>query len=295
MHINVEKTTINGLRNSFSINKNGAELSSVKDKLTDYEYMWQADAKVWPRHAPVLFPFVGKSASNQINYCGKVYPMGQHGFARDNEFEITELYTDLVTFSLRGDSERFPQYPFEFIFNIIYQVIGDDLKISYKTINIGKDDLFFSVGAHPGFALPVSNLSEFVIEFETNEKLEAHLLSDGLFNGKTELVLENQNLLKLNKEIFEKDALVFKNLNSKSIKLKHLNSNFAIKMDISEFPYLAIWAKVPCEDFICLEPWQGLADKIDFNAEISEREGIVKLAPGAEHELSYTISFQSPN
>ena len=223
-----------------------------------------------------------------------MHPIGQHGFARDNKFEITELYTDLVTFTLKGDAERFPQYPFEFIFNIIYQVIGDDLKISYKTYNPGNEDLYFSVGAHPGFALPVSNLSEYVIEFDVNENLEAHLLSEGLFNGKTELVLEKQNLLKLNKEIFEKDALVFKNLNSKSIKLRHLNSNFAIKMDISEFPYLGIWAKVSCEDFICLEPWQGLADKVDFKGEISEREGIVKLAPGAEHELSYTIGFQSP-
>jgi galactose mutarotase-like enzyme len=295
MHTNVEKTNINGLLTSFSFNKKGAELSSVKDKLTDYEFMWQADAKIWPRHAPVLFPFVGKSALNQFIHCGKVYQMGQHGFARDHEFEITELYTDLVTFSLKGDSERFPQFPFEFIFNIIYQVIGDDLKITYKTYNVGAKDLFFSVGAHPGFALPVSNLSEYVIEFDSNECLEAHLLSDGLFNGKTELVLDNQNILKLNKEIFEKDALVFKNLNSKSIKLKHIHSNFAIKMDISEFPYLGIWAKVPCEDFICLEPWQGLADKFDFNGEISGREGIVKLAPGEEHELSYTIGFQSPN
>ena len=192
MHINVEKTTINGLNTSFSINKNGAELSSVKDKLTDYEFMWQADAKVWPRHAPVLFPFVGKSALNQFLHCGKVYPMGQHGFARDNEFEVSELYTDLVTYTLKGDAGRFPQYPFEFIFNIIYQVIGDDLKISYKTYNPGNEDLYFSVGAHPGFALPVSDLSEYVIEFDVNENLEAHLLSEGLFNGKTELVLEKQ-------------------------------------------------------------------------------------------------------
>jgi galactose mutarotase-like enzyme len=294
MHNNVEKATINGTNTSFTINNYGAELCSVKDKLTDYEFMWQADPKIWPRHAPVLFPFVGKTAQNQFLHCGKLHPIGQHGFARDNKFEITELYTDLVTFTLRGDSERFPQYPFEFIFNICYQVIGDDLKISYKTYNIGNGDMYFSVGAHPGFALPISNLSEYVIEFNEKENLEAHLLVEGLFDGNTSNILENKSELNLSKELFEKDALVFKNLKSKFIKLKHLNSNFSIEMDISEFPYLGIWAKVPCEDFICLEPWQGLADKVDFKGEISEREGIVKLAPGAEHELSYTIGFQSP-
>jgi galactose mutarotase-like enzyme len=291
----VEKTTIFGDNTSFSIDKMGAELISVKDKLTDYEFMWQADAKIWPRYAPVLFPFVGKSASNQILHCGKVYEMGQHGFARDNDFEISELYTDLVTFTLKSEPGRFPQYPFEFMFSITYQVLGDDLKITYKTINSGESEMFFSVGAHPGFALPIANLSEYEIRFNQRENLETHLLSSGLFSGEKETLLENGNILPLNKEIFEKDALVFKNLNSNSIELKHIHSNFGIKMDFSGFPYLGIWAKVPNEDFICLEPWQGLADKFDFTGEISEREGIIKLLPGETHELSYTIGFTSPN
>ncbi|MFY8021836.1 MAG: aldose 1-epimerase family protein [Bacteroidia bacterium] len=290
----MEKTQIFGLNTSFSINKKGAELCSVKDKLTDYEFIWQADPQVWPRYAPVLFPFVGKSALNQFSHCGKLYEMGQHGFARDHEFEINELYTDLVSFSLKGDAQRFPQFPFPFIFNIIYQVIGDDLKISYTTFNPGSDTLYFSVGAHPGFKLPVSNLSQYKLEFEAEENLETHLLKDGLFTGETLVLASASKELQLNKEIFEKDALVFKGLHSKKLSLKHLHSNYSIEMEFDGFPFMGIWAKVPNEDFICLEPWHGLADQHHFKGDLSEKEGIIHLAPGETHELSYTIRFQSP-
>ena len=294
MHNSVEKTQIFGINTSFSINKKGAELSSVKDKLTDYEFIWQADPKVWPRHAPVLFPFVGKSANNQFFHCGKPYDMGQHGFARDHEFEINELYTDLVSFTLKGDTARFPQYPFPFIFNIIYQAIGNDLKITYSTFNPGEHTLFFSVGAHPGFKLPVSDLSQYKLEFEMEENLLTHLLKDGLFSGETQVLAHETKELFLNKEIFEKDALVFKGLQSNRLKLKHLHSNYSISMEFDGFPYMGIWAKVPNEDFICLEPWHGLADQSNFKSDISEKEGIIHLAPGETHELSYIISFQAP-
>ena len=36
----------------------GAEMHSIQHD--DIEYLWQADAKFWGRHAPVLFPIVGK-------------------------------------------------------------------------------------------------------------------------------------------------------------------------------------------------------------------------------------------
>ena len=65
------------------INADGAELTRIYDKKKKRDVLWEADPKVWGRHSPVLFPFVGRSFDNQYVHNGQVYPMGQHGFARD--------------------------------------------------------------------------------------------------------------------------------------------------------------------------------------------------------------------
>ena len=66
------------------ISDHGAELSSIYDKAADREAVWIGDPAFWNRHAPVLFPFVGKVNGGFYTHKGVKYPMGQHGFARDN-------------------------------------------------------------------------------------------------------------------------------------------------------------------------------------------------------------------
>ena len=66
----------------------GAELVRVFDKKNGQDMLWEGDPAVWGRHSPILFPFVGKSFENQYRLDGKVYPIGQHGFARDMEFDL---------------------------------------------------------------------------------------------------------------------------------------------------------------------------------------------------------------
>ncbi|HEX5350989.1 MAG TPA: aldose 1-epimerase family protein, partial [Trichococcus sp.] len=43
-----------------TVKDKGAEITSVISKRSGIEYIWQADEKVWNRHAPILFPFVGR-------------------------------------------------------------------------------------------------------------------------------------------------------------------------------------------------------------------------------------------
>src|SRR6201991_4843464 len=70
------------------VSAQGAELCSLKNA-DGLEFIWQAGPQ-WPRHAPLLFPIVGRLKNDQLRHRGKTYPMKQHGFARDMRFEWLE-------------------------------------------------------------------------------------------------------------------------------------------------------------------------------------------------------------
>ena len=53
------------------IAEHGAELISLKSKESNLEYIWQGDPEYWGRHAPVLFPFVGRLKDDQYTYQGE--------------------------------------------------------------------------------------------------------------------------------------------------------------------------------------------------------------------------------
>lgn len=269
----------------------GAEVISVVDRASETEFFWNANPQIWNRHAPILFPIVGKLKQNTLHSKGQKFTMGQHGFARDRKFEVLEIYTDLVKFMLVSDDVSLAIYPYQFRLFVTYAVKGNRLEISYEIVNPNDEKMYFSIGAHPGFMLPEKNFNSFEIQFDCEENLEIHLLKEGLFSGEKAHLHTQTNKLPLNENTFQNDALVFKNLNSKSICLKHLNSKWEVKLEFEGFPFLGIWSKHPFQDFICLEPWQGLADTINFSGDVSEKEGIICLEAQEMMQFDHFLSF----
>src|SRR4051812_3481441 len=86
-----------------TINAKGAELCSLQKDCV--EYLWQADPDVWPRHAPVLFPIVGRLKNDSYAWQGATYSMGQHGFARDSTFELRSANERSATFVMHANSD----------------------------------------------------------------------------------------------------------------------------------------------------------------------------------------------
>jgi galactose mutarotase-like enzyme len=152
----------------------------------------------------------------------------------------------------------------------------------------------FSIGAHPAFATPSvvdQQMQEYWLEFEQPETLDRHLIIDGLRSGETKRLLENEQTLPLHPKLFEQDAIVFKNVQSGKVSLVSRSSGKKlVEMEITGFPYLGIWQKVGA-DFICIEPWYGLADEHDFDGELTDKEGILLLEPEKSFHCSYTIRF----
>ena len=276
-----------------AINTKGAELCSLLNKNDRTEYIWQADPSVWAYHAPNLFPIVGGLIDNTLFVDGKKYAMNRHGFARNSNFRIILSAPNQAIFELRYCEESLKTYPYQFEFQVIYELIGRQLSIGYKVINLDDQDIYFSVGAHPAFNIPINgqgNLNEYLLEFEYEEELISHQLSEkGFFNHQNIKIPTENKKLKLDTSLFIKDALVFKNLKSRMVTLKSVNHDKEIILRFPPFNYLGIWSK-PNAPFICIEPWLGCADSEGESLEIAQKEGIQHLKKGHVFEADFSIS-----
>jgi len=265
--MNDQTFSINNSLLSISVNKNGAELASVLQLDNQFEFIWNANPTVWNRHAPVLFPIIGKLKNNKISINGILYEMSQHGFARDCDFELINKTEESLTFLLVSNLKTHEKYPFEFQFYIIYSFteITNQLKITYRVTNNSTIEMPFSIGAHPGFKLPIPDLNQYNIDFYYLNDIERHLLVEGLFNNEKENIKLENHQLKLNTELFDNDAIVLKNCATKKIALKHQYSNYEVSCEFNDFKDLGIWAKKGNQEFICLL-WFSLHRKINpFN------------------------------
>ncbi len=277
-----------------AVNAQGAQLSSFYNKAAQIEHLWQADASVWPWHAPNLFPVVGQLANNQLHVSGNAYAMNRHGFARQSAFKLVEAERRHIAYSLHYNEDTLKVYPYRFTYQVLYDLIDNALRITHKVINLDTQPIYFSVGGHPAFNVPFmpgEAYEDYYIEFEVQEPLHKHLINaNGLYSGETQPVPANQSRLPLTRDLFNQDALVFKGIQSKQVCLKSDKNEHSITVEFPHFRYLGIWAK-PGADFVCIEPWLGLADNAGFTGDISEKEGIQKLVPGHVFEAAYYISI----
>lgn len=278
------------------VNHLGAEISSIKNN-AGTEFIWQANKQVWPRHTPVLFPIVGKLKDNSYSFEKNTYALSQHGFARDKTFELTASDKTSCTFELKADEETKSVYPFDFIFQIRHVLEGNKLTTSYTVNNPVAEPLFFSIGGHPGFncpLLPKEKMESYYLEFERSEYTLTEL-SNGLRTDATRKLEMFENKLFLSEQLFENEALVFENGQINRVSLVGSKSKHKIILACENWPSFGIWSKPGSgfkQQFICLEPWYGIADKENSTGRLTEKDGILQLAAGAEFSCSFSIIIE---
>lgn len=272
----------------------GAELQHFVKKDEDLELIWVADPNVWAAHAPNLFPIVGELPNQQYTYNGKTYHMQRHGFARRSEFKLVEEHREKLVFELTSSEETLAQYPFKFRLLIAFRLEQNALSVTYQVTNTDHEKLYFSVGGHPGFNVPLypnERYEDYYLEFEKEETASRHLLSDqGLLNGDTERLLEQSNILPLDRSLFDKDAVVLDRLNSEKVTLASRTNPRRLEMSFEGFPYFGIWAKPGPAPYVCLEPWCGIASRVGDTGELQEKEGMNELRPGQIFERTFTVT-----
>lgn len=268
----------------------GAEIKRLFAKPWSRELLWvPSDAstkKIWNRTAPVLFPIVGKLKSDQYTFKDKHYSMSQHGFARDRGFKCLTCGTTEISFLLAADQETFKQFPFCFELRIDYKLEDKKLVVSYTVKNDDRQDIYFSIGAHPAFATNV--IADYEIQFEKKER--------GFFRTQNSLVNWQQfyaldaDRLRPTAELFSQDALIFKDMESSYVDLVNHKRHETIRLHGGHTPYFGIWAKDSLP-FICLEPWYGVSDEAGHDQQLESKKGIQRLGMGGEFRFSYEIEL----
>jgi len=277
-----------------SISSTGAELQSVFGKSGRLEYIWDGNPAIWAKRSPVLFPIIGTLRANRYFYKDKPYTMGRHGFARDMEFIPANQNKNSILFSIRDDEKTRAIYPFSFELGIIYKLKKNQLDVAYLVRNLGRQPMFFSVGGHPAFKLPLvtgTAYEDYYLEFNEEETKPRWPISrEGLIEKQPIPLLVSTDILPLSKDLFAKDALVLKFPTSNMVSLKSDKTPHGLDFNFEGFPYLGLWA-APQADFICIEPWCGIADPVDSDQQLIHKEGIVELEPGKEFERNWNVSF----
>ncbi len=275
------------------INDFGAELCSLKKVDSDIEYIWQGDPLHWRRHAPILFPIVGKLLDNKYTYGDNTYEMTQHGFARDNEFTIEEQREDFVLFKFSSNEDTIKKYPFEFDLYLGYELDKNTLELSYKVVNRTSGEMIFGIGAHPAFNWPLENgkKEDYYFEFKDISELKTLPISSQGIVEEKEIVKTDGNKLWLSEEVFKNDALVFDDLKVDYVGLKNTVDDHAVEVYFDNFPYVGLWSKPTGAPFICIEPWIGIADFVGHNQKLEEKKGMNLLKESEVFEASYIIKI----
>lgn len=269
------------------INPIGAELISLS-KLRDENILWNKNEVYWNRIAPNLFPIVGRLKNDCYTYHNNTYLLTQHGFARDNYFEVVEKRESSVLFRLVANENSRKIYPFEFIFEILYSIVDNEIEISYCVQNRGEGIMPYSVGGHPGFAID-GNLTDYFLDFGMIFSPKRWMLEGSYFSGETKkLSIEHE--LKLNYQLFENDAIVFKNPEFKQVILTHNEKGRIAGLSSDTMTAIGFWTKKNAP-FLCIEPWWGWADKLESSGNILEKEGIQLLAENETKSHSYKIEL----
>jgi len=275
-----------------SIDSLGAELQSLVDS-EGHELLWQGGA-AWGRRAPVLFPIVGQMPGGELVHDGVAYPIGQHGFARDLEFAVSEASSTGVVFTLEDSAETRGHFPFSFRLQIRYSLAESTLSVETIVTNRGSETFSASVGEHPGFAwplLPGIAREAHTLVFPRDESAPIRRIFGGLLLPEPVPTPVVGDTLTLRDDLFIDDAVIFDGLESRTVRYSAPGAP-TITVDFPDFPLLGVWSKVPGE-FVCIEPWFGMTAPQGFEGEYSAKPGQFTLEPGASRRLEHAISVDS--
>lgn len=271
----------------------GAELTRIYSKKNKKDILWCGDDKYWGRRSPILFPIVGKLKDNKTIIEGDTYIMNQHGFARDMDFEVLEITDNSVSYILISNGKTKAYYPYSFNLIVRYILTKSSVVIEWEVENIDNKDIYFSIGAHPAFNIPMNDnksIHNYSLKFKYRDKV-GNISLNGPYHDQTKNV-DSLDIIDLKPSLFSNDALIYTNIDE--ITILENKENEILKVELKDFPLVGIWSPYYEDDsiapFICIEPWYGLADNINSDYQYSNKAYINKLKINEKFKTSYKIS-----
>ena len=272
----------------------GAQMCSIKD--TDgTEYLWQGNPKYWEDMAPNLFPYIARMTDKKYTVYGNTYEMDIHGFAKDSKFDVKQLAEDHIVFSISDTEETRKQYPFAFMFEVDYRIEDCKLLVTYGVKNNDDKVMYFGVGGHPGFNVPMEEglaFEDYYLEFDTVEDAKRVGFSDDCFVTGSNEKYDLKDGKRIRHNLFDDDAIILVDM-SKGVALKSDKGNKAIHVTYPDMPYLGLW-HWPKTDapYVCIEPWSSLPSRKGVVEDLTTQPGLVSLEPNGVYQNQFLIEIK---
>lgn len=286
----------------------GAEMQSIV--CDGIERLWCGDPAVWGRHAPLLFPLIGRLRDGYYELDGRRIDAPTHGFCRDRVFSVERLSDATVRFATCDDEETRAVLPFAFRLSVAYTLEGSSVVKTHCIENRGDVPLLFEIGGHEAYAtclLPGETMEDYYVCFGAADKGADG--ADGMWVDRAEMfAMDEDGILDVPKivvpleagcltktpEQLRIDTIVLEGVPGSTATLASRKSDRAVTVEFPDFPYLGIWTKPMGVQtrYLCIEPWSALPDAHFSPRELAEKPGVRTVAPGEAVELTYRMTFR---
>jgi galactose mutarotase-like enzyme len=276
------------------VKQDGAELCALRTA-SGHDVLWPGTPP-WPRHAPVLFPIVGRLNGDALHHRGHTYRMTQLGFARDRRFDWAARDPHGCRLVLVDDAATRAIYPFAFRFEVAYAVTDDQLTVDFTITNTGDEILPACFGAHPAFRWPLREgvpKQAHQLEFATDEPAPIRRIDRGLLSPVRHPTPIQGRVLALNDALFAPDAIIMDQPASRSVRYSAPGSPVVEVSWDAGFPELGIWSR-PDAALLCIEPWHGMTSPVDFDGEFTSKPGVMLIPQGQARSARHTIRVTEP-
>ena len=276
-----------------SVSDIGAEMQSIRSK-DGLEYLWQGDATYWDERALNIFPYVARLTDGIYEMDGKRYRLPIHGFAPKATFACKEQLPQRLVMELQDNPETYKQYPRHFSFSIIYQLQESNLLITYRVENRDTKTMYFGIGGHPGFNVPLENglsFDDYQLRFkDACEPRRIEFSKDCFLTGITKaFTLQNGNVIPLQHAIFDQDAIVLQDM-AREVTLESPKGKHGITVSFPQMQYVGFW-HWPKTDapYVCIEPWCSLPATQDKMTVMEQQPDLIKLESGQIYQNNWSI------
>ena len=287
--------TIQNSQLCVTIDSLGAQLMSIT-AADGTEYLWGGDEAYWRNRAPNLFPYVGRLTEGRCTYGGKSYEMTRHGFANRTQFSALESGADHITLHMEDSGETRAVYPFAFAFDLVYALSGSTLSVTYRVTNRDGKEMYFGLGAHPSFRVPLEPgkaFTDYRLTFaQPCQPWQVLMSDDYLINGQeAPYPLEGGRSMPLRHDLFDHDAIILKNMD-RTVTLSAGEGSRGVTVSYPRMRYLGIWHKPESDaPYVCLEPWLSLPSRHGVVEDLSQQNDLMALCPGETYENRWTVTI----
>ncbi len=276
----------------------GAELQSVMGA-DGTEYLWQGNPEFWSDRAPNIFPYVARMTDGQCTVNGRPCRMKIHGFVMYSTLRAEEQTESRVVFRLDSDEETGMQYPFPFTYRVEYALRESTLAVNYSVENRGAERMFFGIGGHPGFNVPLEqglSFEDYCLEFAQESHPYRVIFTDDCFvTGREEpYPLQDSRRIPLSHDLFDRDAIVLRHA-AREVRLASGKGTHGVTVSFPDFPYIGFWHKPHSEaPYVCIEPWSSLPSRDGIVEELSQQSDLIGLDAGQTYRSRWQIRIEQP-